>query len=141
MVAPVAGVGLLYLLRNAGVAHAGPRPAGALPLEQLDGTDGQPLARMALAWLPAGVAAGAVLGAFTRGSRQLVLAALTVVAGGVLFLSAAASDAVANNEPFSQDLATPLSAAGVWVSLVLLVIGAAIGERLAAVSRRAPSAA
>jgi hypothetical protein len=96
---------------------------------------------MALAWLPAGVAAGAVLGAFTRGSRQLVLAALTVVAGGVLFLSAAASDAVANNERFSQDLATPLGAAGVWVSLVLLVIGAAIGERLAAVSRRAPSAA
>jgi hypothetical protein len=123
------------------VAHIGPRPAGALPLEQLDGTDGQPLARMALAWLPVGVAAGALLGAFTRSARAVVLGALTVIAAAMLLLSAAASDAIANNEPFRQDLATPLGAAGVWVSLVLLVIGAAIGERVAAASPRAPSAA
>ncbi|HYZ28791.1 MAG TPA: hypothetical protein VE570_07025 [Thermoleophilaceae bacterium] len=141
LVAPVAGIGVLYLLRNAGVAQLGPRPAGALPLEQLDGTDGQPLARMALAWLPVGVAAGAMLAAFTRSSRMAALAALTVVAGAMLLLTAAASDAIANNEPFRQDLATPFGAAGVWVSLVLLVIGAAIGERLAAASPRAPSAA
>ena len=141
VIAPVAGVGLLYLLRNAGVAHIGPRPAGALPLEQLDATDGQPLARMALAWLPVGLAAGAMLAAFTRSSRVVLLAVLTVIAGAVLLLTAAASDAIANNEPFRQDLATPLGAAGVWVSLVLLVIGAGIGERLAAASSPAPSAA
>jgi hypothetical protein len=141
LIAPVAGVGLLYLLRNAGVAHIGPRPAGALPLEQLDGTDGQPLARMALAWLPVGVAAGAMFAAFTRSSRAVVLAVLTVVAAALLLLTAAGSDAIANNEPFMQDLAMPLGAAGVWVSLALLVIGAAGGERLAAASPRAPSAA
>ena len=141
MIGPVAGVGLLYLLRDAGVAHVGPRPAGALPLEQLAGADGQPLARMALAWLTAGLAAGGVLAVFTRSSRVAVLAPLVLTAGAVLVLTAAASDAIANNEPFRQDLATPLGAAGVWVSLALLIIGAAIGVRLAAASPRAPSAA
>jgi hypothetical protein len=134
-------VGLLYLLRNAGIAHIGPRPAGALPLEQLDATDAQPLARMALAWLPVGVASGAVVAAFTRSARTVALGVLAVVAGLVLVLTAAASDAIANNEPFRQDLATPLGAAGVWVSLVLFVIGAGIGGWLAVASRRAPSAA
>jgi hypothetical protein len=140
-VAPVAGVGLLYLLRNAGIADIGPHAAGALPLQQLDGTDGQPLMRMALAWLPVGIASGAVVATFARSSRALALAVVAVVAAAVLVLSAAASDAIANNEPFRTDLTTPLGAAGVWVSLGLLVIGVAVGERLAAVSRRAPSAA
>ena len=141
MLAPVAGVGLLYLLRNAGVVPLGPKAAGALPLQQLDGSDGQPLARMALAWLPVGIATGAVLVAFTRSSRVLALGVVALVAWVVLVLSAAGCDAIANNEPFRAHLTSPLGAAGTWVSLVLVVIGAAIGERLAAVSRRAPSAA
>jgi K+ transporter len=131
----------LYLLRNAGIAHLGPSPAGALPLEQLDGTDAQPLARMALAWLPAGLAAGVMIATLARSSRTVILGVFTLVAAAVLLLSAAGSDAVANSESFKGDLTVPLSAAGIWVSLVLLVIGAAIGERLAVVSRRAPSAA
>lgn len=141
LVAPIAGVGLLYLLRNAGVAHLGPRLPAALPLEQLAGADGQPLARMALAWLPVGLATGAVVAAFTHSSRALALGVIALVAGVVLMLSAAASDAIANNERFTAQLATPLGAAGPWVSLGLLVMGAAIGVALAGASRRAPSAA
>ena len=141
LVAPVAGVGLLYLLKDAGVAHLGPKAAGALPLQQLDGSDGQPLARMALAWLPVGVAVGAVLVAFTRSSRLIALGVVALTAWVVLVLSAAGSDAIANSESFTAHLVSPLGVAGTWVALVLLVIGAAIGERLAAASPRAPSAA
>jgi hypothetical protein len=140
VLAPVAGIGLLYLLRQAGAADLGPRPAGALPLEQLASADAQPLARMALAWLPVGLAAGAVIAAFTRTSRPLSLVWLTLIAGTILVTSGGVSESIENNEPLTQHLASPLSLAGTWVSLLLLVIGAAIGERLAAASPRAPSA-
>jgi hypothetical protein len=140
LLAAIAGIGLLYLLRNAGIAHIGPNQRAALPLEQLDGTDGQPLARMALAWLPVGVATGAVVAAFTRSSRALALGVIGLAAGAALMLTASASDAVANNERFTAHLTTPLGAAGPWVSLVLLVIGVAVGEALVAVAW-APSAA
>ena len=139
--AAVAGVGMLYLLRNAGVAHVGPKPAGALPLEQLDESDAQPLLRMALAWLPVGLAAGAVLAAFTRMSRAAALALFALVAGFLLVVSAGVSDSVTNNESLTQHLVTPLGVAGTWVSLGLLIIGAAAGQALAARAARAPSAA
>lgn len=139
LIAPVAGVGLLYLLRNGGVAHVGPNAAGALPLEQLDGTDGQPLARMALAWLPVGLVSGALICAFARSSWRLALGVMVVFAGLLIEMSAAASDAIANNERVVDHLGTPLGAAGTWVSLVLLLIGAVVGVGVA--SLRAPSAA
>jgi hypothetical protein len=59
----------------------------------------------------------------------------------VLVGSAGVSEAVENNEPLTQHFGSALGLAGVWVSLVLLVIGAAIGARLAGAGRRAPSAA
>lgn len=140
LLAAVAGVGLLYLLRNGGVAPLGPKAAGALPLEQLDGTDGQPLARMALAWLPVGLASGALIGAFARGAWRVAFGVTAAVAWLVLVLSAAASDAVANNERFVDHLTTPLGAAGTWLSFVLLLIGAAAGVWVTRASRLAPSA-
>jgi hypothetical protein len=139
LLAPVAGVGLLYLLRDAGIAGVGPSPSGALPLEQLAGADAQPLLRMALAWIPVGLAAGALLVAFTRSSRARTTVAMAVVSGLMLVVSAAASDALANNEPFSNDTSAPLRAGGTWVSLALLIIGAAIGGALAAKLLPAPS--
>ena len=141
LIAAVAGVGLLYLLRNAGIASAGPKPAGALPLEQLDQADAQPLLRMALAWLPVGLAAGALITAFTRTSRAVALTVFALVAGFILVVSAGVSDSVTNNESLTQHLATPLGVAGTWVSLGLLVIGAVVGQALAAKAARAPSAA
>ena len=139
LLAPVAGVGLLYLLRNGGVAHLGPNAAGALPLEQLDGTDGQPLARMALAWLPVGLASGALIGALVRSTWRVAFGVTAAVAWLVLVLSAAASDAIANNERVVDHLTTPLGAAGTWVSFLLLVIGAAAGVWATRSSLRAPS--
>jgi hypothetical protein len=141
VLAPVAGLGLLYLLRNAGVAPIGPKPAGALPLQQLDGSDAQPLLRMALAWLPVGIAVGAVTAAFTRMPRTAALVVVAFVAAALLVVSGGVSDSIANNDPLTMHLAAPLSVAGTWVSIVLLVIGVAIGERLAVAAPRAPSAA
>jgi len=137
---PVAGTGVLYLLREAGVAGAGPSLAGALPLEQLARGDAQPLVRMALAWVPVGLATGGLL-AFTRSSRAPAVAVMALVAAVVMLLSAAISDALANNETLGHHLATPLGAAGTWVSLALLVIGAGAGAALGRATARAPSAA
>jgi hypothetical protein len=44
-IAVIAGVGWLYLLRDAGLLGVGPRVRDALPLQQLAGDDGQPLLR------------------------------------------------------------------------------------------------
>jgi hypothetical protein len=141
LIAAAAGVGLLYLLRTAGIAPVGPKPAGALPLEQLDATDAQPLLRMAIAWVPVGLAAGALVALLTRMSRLAAFALLGLVAGIVLVISAGVSDSVTNNESFTQHLATPLGVAGTWVSLALLVIGVALGQVLVAKAAPAPSAA
>jgi len=141
VIVPVAGIGLLYLLRNADVANFGPKPAGALPLEQLASADAQPLARMALAWIPVGLAAGAVIAVFTSRSRLLSLALMTLVAGIVLVTSGGVSEAIENNESLAQHLTSPVALAGTWVALLLLVIGALVGGRLAAAAPRAPSAA
>ena len=138
---PVAGIGLLYLLRGTGFADVGPRPSGALPLEQLANADAQPLARMALAWLPVGLAAGAVIATFTRGSRAVLLLLVTLLAGALLVTSSGVSVSVENSEPLTRHLTAALAYAGTWVSLALFVIGAAVGERLARRAATAPSAA
>lgn len=138
--APVAGVGLLYLLRRAGVAYLGPSVPGALPLEQLARADAQPLARMVLAWVPVGLVTGGVIAAFTRSARGAALAAMALVAALVLVASSGVSDSVTNNEPLTLHLTTPLGVAGTWVSLALLVIGAAGGAVAATATARAPSA-
>jgi hypothetical protein len=140
VVAAASGLGLLYLLRGAGVADVGPSSSGALPLEQLAGADAQPLARMALAWLPVGLAAGAVIAAFMRTSRPLALIGTTVVAGIVLVASGGVSESVENNERLTRHLTAPLGLAGTWVALALLVIGAAIGGGLAGRGASVPSA-
>jgi hypothetical protein len=141
LIAPVAGIGLLYLFRQASIAGVGPRPAGALPLEQLAGADAQPVVRMALAWLPVGLAVGALVAVFTRSSRAFTLALVTLVAGALLVTSGGVSESIENNESLTQHLAAPLGLSGTWVSLVLLLIGAAIGAMPAVAGRRAPSAA
>jgi hypothetical protein len=121
--ATAAGVGWLYLLFQAGALAAGPRFAGALPLQQLAGNDAQPLARLAVAWLPAGLGAGAALAGLTglgRAARAVVVAAI----GSILLVAAGAvSDAVALNERVVPQLGHQLSRAGTWIAVGLLVIG------------------
>ena len=140
VVAPVAGVGLVYLLRSAQIAGVGRNVAGSLPLEQLAGADAQPLARVALAWLPVGIVTGAVFAAFTRTSRVVMLVVVAVVAEAILIVSAGMSDAVANNQPLMSRLDSPLHDAGTWLAVALLVIGAAVAELVGSAAARAPSA-
>jgi hypothetical protein len=141
VVAPVAGVGLLYLLRSAQVAGAGPNIAGSLPLEQLAGADAQPLARLALAWLAVGLVTGALLAAFTRTTPVVTLPVVAVIAEAVLIVTAGVSDAVAYNLPLLSRLNLPLHDAGTWLAVVFLVIGAAVAELAGWAATRAPSAA
>lgn len=141
LIAPVAGVGLLYLLRGAHVAGSGPSVPGSLPLEQLAGADAQPLARLALAWLIVGLASGALLAAFTRSSPAFTLPLTAVIAEAVLIVSAGVSDAVAYNLPLASRLDWPLRDSGTWLAVAFLVIGAAVAEAIARATTRAPSAA
>jgi hypothetical protein len=128
--AVVAGVGWLYLIRGSGLLGAGPRLQGALPLQQLAGDDGQPLLRMAAAWLPAGAVAGLTLRRVGRVRRPVLVTAGVGVA--LLALTGAASDAVAAGSLSltSSRLLPQLGHPGVLAALVLLAIGAALAAEL-----------
>src|SRR6266513_1215656 len=136
LLAVCAGMGWLYLLREAGELDAGPRLSGALPLEQLARGDDQPLLRVAVAWVPAGVAAGVALAWATGWGRLGRTMAIGLLAFVVLFVSGAVSDAVAVNETVVSKLGDQFSHGGIWIEVVCLVIGSlSIGRRTAAGSR------
>jgi hypothetical protein len=141
VVTPVAGVGLLYLLRSAHIAGAGRNIAWSLPLEQLAGADAQPLARVALAWLAVGVVTGALLATFTHTPPFVTLPIVGLVAAAVLIVSAGMSVAVENNQPLLSRLGAPLPDAGAWLAVAFLLIGAAAAGLVGRAVTRAPSAA
>jgi hypothetical protein len=124
LAATVAGVGWLYLLFRTAGLDAGPRLSGALPLQQLAGSDAQPLARLAVAWLPAGLAAGGALAALTRLGPVARAVAVAAVAGTLLFVAGAVSDAIALNEGVGAHLGGQFGRAGTWVPVALMVTGA-----------------
>lgn len=129
VVAVAAGVGALYRLRAAGALPLGPHVPGALPLQQLAGGEAQPLARMALAWIPAGFVAGlalAWLGRLRGPARGLVAA---LVAAALLLLAGAASDAIAMSEPLAPHLAPQLNRAATWVAVALFAGAALVPAR------------
>jgi hypothetical protein len=140
LLAPVAGVGLLYLLRGAHIAGTGSHIRGALPLESLAGDDAQPLARVALAWLPVGLVTGALFAVFTRTPRLLTLVVAMVIAGVVLVVNVGVSISIENNESLTKHLHRGFDVAGPWVSLSLLVIGSSVAELVAWARPSAPSA-
>ncbi len=120
-----AGIGFLYLMRRSGALAVGPGVHGALPLQQLAGGETQPLARVVVAWLAAGLVAGASL---ARVSRVRVLPGLVGLAllGALLLLAAGAgADAVAISDNLGPHLAPQLGRPGTWVAVGLLVLGAA----------------
>jgi hypothetical protein len=122
--AVVAGLGWLYLLRGVAALALGPDVRGALPLEQLAHHDGQPLARLVAAWVPAGAAAGAALAAGTRRSSVARALAVGFVGWLVLVLSGAGSDAAAISASVPSHLAPQLTRPGTWSAAVLLFTGA-----------------
>jgi hypothetical protein len=129
LVAVVAGTGWLYLLRQGHVFGFGPSVPGSLELEQLASADAQPLARLAVAWVPAGLVLGLALGSLrprSPASRALI--------GGVavfclLILLGAVSDSVENAQSVAERLGDQLGRAGPWVATALVVTGTYLGAR------------
>jgi hypothetical protein len=130
LVATVAGTGWLYLLRHTGALDAGPRLVEALPLQRLARDDAQPLLRMIVAWLPAGVVAGAMLGAATRLTRAARATVVGVLGWIVLFLAGAASDSVTASEKLLPHIAPQFGRGAIWLAAALMAAGAlAVGGR------------
>jgi hypothetical protein len=123
VVAVIAGIGLLYLLRHAQPLAFGPRLRGALPLQQLAGGARQPLGRLAAAWLPAGLAAGIVLAHLSRLRTWVRIGLLALLATALLVASGAASDAIAISDPVGPHLLPQLSRDGIWLAVALLSAG------------------
>lgn len=133
-------MGWLYVLREAAAFDMGPRLARALPLEQLARGDAQPLLRVALAWLPAGAAAGWALAWATGWRRFSRSGALTALAGVLLFGTGAVSDTLAVSQPVSATLGDQFAHEGIWIEIVVVVIGS-LAIRSAVLARpRTPDA-
>ena len=142
LLALCAGMGWLYLLREAGVLDAGARLSRALPLEQLARGDDQPLLRVAVAWLPAGAAAGLALAWATGWGRLGRTLAVGLIAAVVLFGTGAISDAVAVNEAVGAHLGEQFSHEGIWIEVGFVLIGSLlIGRRSSSASPDAAAAA
>ncbi len=121
----LAGIGLLYVLRGIGWFALGPHISDSLPLLQLAGFDGQPIARVAAAWLPIGVVFGLALPRV----RPLVLAAGSAVAGALLLIAASnASYALADNLRLTAVLWHRLPPPGPWLEALLFAAGAALPQ-------------
>jgi hypothetical protein len=95
----LAGVGWLYVLRGLHWLGAGPRISDALPLLQLAASDGQPLARVVVAWVLAGALTGVALAEVAPHRRAALALVLALV---VLLLASQVSYAVARNLAFSS---------------------------------------
>jgi len=122
----VAGVGWLYTLRHAGILGHGPKVNGALPLQQLAGSDTQPAGRMIVAWAPVALATGLAL----AWSARLPRLARTAVAGlgavVLLWLAGAESDAIAINQSFSDHVSQQSHRTGLWVASAIMAAGALV---------------
>jgi hypothetical protein len=129
----VAGLGWLYVLRGLGWLPVGPRLADALPLLQLAGNDGQPLARVAAAWMPVGIVAGLAM----RSAPRVCRAALGGLLGSaLLFIGSEASFAVARNLSLNQAIASRRPGLGAWVEALLFGVGCAIPGAAATLTSR-----
>src|SRR5205823_4728098 len=102
VVAVLAGLGWLYALAKLHAFDVGPHQSGALPLEQLASKDQQPLGRMALAWVPAGVAATLALALVARVSPARAPVGVGLLSAVILYLTTVTSDALARNEPLAD---------------------------------------
>lgn len=138
IMAVLTGTGLLYGLRGLGWLAVGPRLGDALPLLQLAGTDGQPLLRVAAAWLVTGVVLGLALIRVRPRSRAVVVGGLGLF---LLLFASEASFAVARNLRLSDVLGGRVPGVGVWVSGLLLVAGACAARSFRGARLRLPQVA
>lgn len=126
IVAVVAGVGWLYLLRDTRWLDAGPALRDALPLQRLAGHGDQPLLRLVVAWLPTGVAAGVALAALTRLRWWARGAVAGVTAFVLLLLAGGVADAVTESDPLTSHLGVQPHRGALWLASALVLAGALI---------------
>jgi hypothetical protein len=123
----LAGLGWLYLLRGLHWLRFGPTVHDALPLLALAGFDGQPLARVVVAWLLAGALTGVALRRLDPG-RRLVFSAL--MAAAVLLLAAQASYALTRNLRLADVLWSHAPRGGPVLEALVFALGCALPRRL-----------
>jgi hypothetical protein len=126
VVAVLAGIGWLYLLRDSGALAGGPALAEALPLQRLAGDAAQPLGRMAAAWLPTGLVAGALLARAGFARRGVRAALLFAGAAALLIVLSGVSDAITESDPLGSHMSAQPGRAAIWTAAALLALGAAV---------------
>ncbi len=126
VVAVAGGVGVLYLIRHVPWLAGPPTLSGALPLQQLAGEASQPLARLVVAWLPAGLVAGFALGTLSRLDRPGRAIAAGSVAAVMLVAAGAGADAVAISGPLAPHVLPQLGRTGTWAAVALFAIGTSL---------------
>jgi hypothetical protein len=124
--AVAAGIGWLYALRHVHALRMGPQLTDALPLQRLAGGASQPLGRMVVAWLPAGIAAGIGIGLVSHLRRPWRALAVFASALVLVLAAAAASDALTHNEPIRQHLHEQPHRAAAWLAAGLMALGAVL---------------
>jgi hypothetical protein len=120
------GLGWLFLLRRVGVLSAGPTLAEALPLQRLAGGAAQPLLRLVVAWLPAGLVAGTLLVRAGFARRWLRAVLMLYLGAALLMLLGGFSDAITESDPLGSHLAVQPGRVAIWAAAALLAAGAAI---------------
>ena len=129
VVAALAALGLLYELRELGWLAIGPRVHDALPLLQLAGFDGQPLARV----IVVSALAGGVLGlALIRVDRWRRLVIVAIVGAFVLVLGSDASYALARNVRLEPVLLGRTPPVGPWLEALVIAAACAMPGRVVA---------
>jgi hypothetical protein len=126
LAALLAGLGWLYVLRGLDWLSVGPSIHDSLPLLQLAGGDAQPLGRVVIAWLAAGLVAGVVLVRLPRRRRGAVGAILGLV---LLLLASQASFSVTRNVNFGHALFSRAPGLGPWLEAGLFAVGCLLPGR------------
>lgn len=116
----LAGTGWLYMLRGLGWLGFGPRIGDALPLLQLAGFDGQPLARVLVAWALTGGLAGLALSRTNPRWRAVGAFAASLV---LLLVLSQASYALTRNVRFSDILFTRTPGLGPVIEAAAFAVG------------------
>jgi hypothetical protein len=137
LLALLTGTGWLYVLRGLRLFALGPGVGDSLPLLQLAGFDGQPLARVAVAWLLAGALFGVVLIRVDPLPRAIVAGAVGVL---LLLFASQAAYALAQNLRLSHVLWSRLPGFGPWLEGLLFAAGSALPRPLPGSQRLRPGA-
>jgi enterochelin esterase-like enzyme len=132
LVCAVAGLGLLYALRGLRWFAIGPPIPDSLPLLQLAGFDGQPLARVIVAWPAIGMIIGTALIKLGPLKRAVLVGLLGML---ILLIASDAAYALARNLGLESVLVDRAPGLGPWLEGFLLAAGSALPRRGLALRR------